>query len=116
MLKLAVILNLMPPKGMTLPFVSYGGSSLLANYVLVVLLLRLSATELGTRGRPLRHRRAAAREDEADDAELAERFERRLDTARHRSQMDGDVLGLRDHLSVAVEDRGRAVDAFLDVR
>ena len=48
--------------------------------------------------------------------ELAERLERRLDTARHRSQMDGDVLGLRDHLSVAVEDRGRAVDAFLDVR
>ena len=47
LLNLAVVMGVVPPKGVPMPFISYGGSSLLASLICVGLLLNLSRTGKG---------------------------------------------------------------------
>ncbi|MEX2100454.1 MAG: FtsW/RodA/SpoVE family cell cycle protein [Acidimicrobiia bacterium] len=65
------VIRVIPLTGVTLPFISYGGSSLVANFVLVALLLRISdeTVEHQEMPRPL----ATARTGNADDVAIPAR-------------------------------------------
>ncbi|MEM9851515.1 MAG: FtsW/RodA/SpoVE family cell cycle protein, partial [Pseudomonadota bacterium] len=58
MINMGVAVRLMPAKGMTLPFVSYGGSSLIAGGLMVGMLLALTRTRPQGQIEDLFHRRA----------------------------------------------------------
>jgi cell division protein FtsW (lipid II flippase) len=82
------VVKLVPLTGITLPFVSYGGSSLLANYVLLALLLRLSDSGA---------RRLGELPDDPTPRERLAAWKLRRATRRAGGDIDIDATGTIHH-------------------
>ncbi|HEV8065491.1 MAG TPA: FtsW/RodA/SpoVE family cell cycle protein [Acidimicrobiales bacterium] len=66
---MAVNIRLLPETGITLPFVSYGGSSLVANFILIALIMRVS--QEGSENRVPAHTRERLSRRDRREAEAA---------------------------------------------
>jgi cell division protein FtsW len=50
LINMLVVMGLLPTKGLTLPFLSYGGSSLILNMICIGILMNISAQYQGGKG------------------------------------------------------------------